>query len=187
MGGGDDAHVAADRAIAADALERALLQDAQQLDLHLHRHVADFVEEQRAALGKLEAPDPRGERAGEGALLVAEQLAFEQVRRNGAAVDGHERGVCPRRQLVQVPGRQLLAGAGLAEDEHVGVEGRYLLDLPQHRAQRGGLSTGSMAQPRIRAINAYACGFDQSGTPSRVHHPKRTIFTVFYEAFALTL
>ena len=62
MRGRDDAHVAVDRAIAADALEGALLQHPQQLHLHLQRHVADLVEEQRAALGKLEAADARASR-----------------------------------------------------------------------------------------------------------------------------
>jgi len=36
--------------IAADALDLALLQDAQQFGLHQRRHVADFVQEQRAAM-----------------------------------------------------------------------------------------------------------------------------------------
>ena len=63
VGGCDDAHVAVDRAVAADALEAALLQDPQKLHLHLQRHVADLVEEQRAALGKLETADPRAQGA----------------------------------------------------------------------------------------------------------------------------
>ena len=46
----DDAHVAANRAIAADALEASLLQHPQQLHLHLQRHVADFIEEQACRL-----------------------------------------------------------------------------------------------------------------------------------------
>ena len=49
------AHVDLDRLGAADALELALLQHAQQLDLHVERQVADLVEEQRAAVGQLEA------------------------------------------------------------------------------------------------------------------------------------
>ena len=51
----DHAHVDANGLAAADALELALLQHAQQLDLHVQRHVADLVEEQRAAVGELEA------------------------------------------------------------------------------------------------------------------------------------
>ena len=42
----------------ADRAYRALLQDAQQLDLECQRHVADLVEKQRAAIGGLEQPNP---------------------------------------------------------------------------------------------------------------------------------
>jgi hypothetical protein len=40
---------------AAEAAELALLQHAQQLDLRRRRHLGDLVEEQRAAIGQLEA------------------------------------------------------------------------------------------------------------------------------------
>ena len=40
---------------AADALELALLEHAQQLRLQLERQLADLVEEERAAVGQLEA------------------------------------------------------------------------------------------------------------------------------------
>ena len=36
-------------------LDAALLQDAQELHLHRQRHVADFVEKERALVGLLEA------------------------------------------------------------------------------------------------------------------------------------
>ena len=38
-----------------DALELALLQHPQQRDLRLRRQLADLVEEERAAVGQLEA------------------------------------------------------------------------------------------------------------------------------------
>jgi hypothetical protein len=41
--------------VAADALEAALLQHAQQAHLHGGADVADLVEEERAAVGQLEA------------------------------------------------------------------------------------------------------------------------------------
>ena len=41
-------------------------------------HVADFVEKQRAAVALLELADAPPVGAGEGASLVAEQLAFQQ-------------------------------------------------------------------------------------------------------------
>ena len=73
-------HVDADRRRAAEALDLALLQHAQQLDLRRRADVADLVEEERAALGQLEPPLLERLRAGERALLVAEQLGFDQAR-----------------------------------------------------------------------------------------------------------
>ena len=55
VGRGDDPHVDAEGLVAADALELALLQEAQQLHLDGRRDLADLVEEQRAAVGLLEA------------------------------------------------------------------------------------------------------------------------------------
>jgi hypothetical protein len=49
-----DAHVDLDRLRAADRLHRLLLQHAQHLGLRLQAHVADLVEEERAAVGQLE-------------------------------------------------------------------------------------------------------------------------------------
>ena len=91
VGRGDDAHVGLDRRAAADRGVFALLQHAQQAGLRLHRHVADLVEKQRAALGLLEAADRARVGAGEGALLVAEQLALDQIARDRGHVDGDER------------------------------------------------------------------------------------------------
>ena len=82
MGGGDDPHIGLDRHAAADRHELARLQHAQQPGLGLERHVADLVEEQRAALGLLEPPDLARIGAGERALLVTEQLALDQLARD---------------------------------------------------------------------------------------------------------
>src|SRR3546814_18011742 len=72
----DDAHVGADRRAAANGGVLALLQHPQQAGLRLQRHVADLVEEQRAAGGLLEAARGTPGGAGEGALLVAELPPF---------------------------------------------------------------------------------------------------------------
>ena len=86
----DDAHIGLQRFVAADAGEFALLQDAQDFALERQRHVADFVEEKRAAVALLEAADARAGRAGERAFLVAEEFALEQLLGNGRAVDRDE-------------------------------------------------------------------------------------------------
>src|SRR6266446_3241513 len=70
MGGGDDPHIGFDRQPAADDGELALLQYTQQPGLRLQRHVADLVQEQRAASGLFEAADAPRDRAGKGALLM---------------------------------------------------------------------------------------------------------------------
>jgi hypothetical protein len=115
---GDHAHVAAHRVVAADAIELAVGEDAQQARLQVERHVADLVEEERAAVGLLEAAAPRRLRAGERAALVAEQLGFEQVLRDRRGVDRDERPRGARAVLVQRVGDELLARARLAGDEH---------------------------------------------------------------------
>ena len=76
---------------AADALELALLEHAQQLGLGLEGHLADLVEEERAAVGQLEAADASVDGAGERALLVAEQLALDESGGQGGAVDLDQR------------------------------------------------------------------------------------------------
>ena len=84
-----------DRLRAADARHDAVLQHAQHLRLRGEAHVADLVEEQRAAVGLLELPGAIGDRAGERALHVAEQLALDQLARNRRAVHLDER-LCRR-------------------------------------------------------------------------------------------
>ena len=59
--------------------------------------------------------------AGEGAALVAEQLALDQALGQGAAMDPDERAGGAVRVAVQGGGDQLLAGAGLADDQGRGV------------------------------------------------------------------
>jgi hypothetical protein len=62
--------------------------------LHIERHVADLVEEQRAAAG---ATDDAGEmlgRSGERAPAMPEQLRIEHVLRSRRAVEGDEKPLC---------------------------------------------------------------------------------------------
>ena len=104
VGRRDQPDVDADGPGAAQALELLLLQHAQELRLQLERDVADLVEEQRAAIGQLEPADLLRDGAGEGALLVAEELALEQPRRNRGAVELDERPRAAAAQVVNGPG-----------------------------------------------------------------------------------
>src|SRR5206468_9847000 len=121
----------------ADPLELLLLQDAQQLRLELERDLADLVEEQRAAVGHLEAADLLGDGAGEGAPLVPEELALEQTRRNGGAVELHERAVAAVASVVDAPREQLLPRARFAEKQYRRIGRRDDLHLLERPAKRG--------------------------------------------------
>ena len=88
---------------ARDELQQAfaaLLQRAQQLDLHLYRYLADLVEEQRAAVRELEAPRFARHGARERPTLVSEKLALDELLRDGRTVDLDERLLLAARVLV---------------------------------------------------------------------------------------
>ena len=93
---GEHAHVDVHHVLAADARDLAALQGAEHLRLRHEVHVADLVEEERAAVRLLEEPALLLLRAGEGAALVAEQLALDELARDRGAVHLHERAVHSR-------------------------------------------------------------------------------------------
>ena len=86
VGRRDQPDVDLERLGAAEALELPLLQHPQQLDLRREVDVADLVEQQRPAVGELEAALLALLGAGERALFVAEELRLDQrfraARRN---------------------------------------------------------------------------------------------------------
>ena len=91
-------------------------------------------------IGQLEAPDLPRQRAGERALLAAEQLALDQRARNRRAVDAHHDAAAPRAPLVDLRRDELLAGARLAEQQHRRVGGRDLARLFEHAPDGGALA-----------------------------------------------
>ena len=88
------------RARAAEPLELAILQDAQELHLHRGGDVADFVEKQRAAFCELDAPGLALRGAGERALLVAEESRSRAALSGSAANGPSTKG--PRRSRAQL-------------------------------------------------------------------------------------
>src|SRR3546814_4237655 len=92
----------------------------KQFYLHVGRHIADFVEEDRAAVGRLEPALAGLERTGERALFMTEQLRFQKLARNGPAVDGDEARAPSRRRFVKAACDHFLAASGRAgrSEEH---------------------------------------------------------------------
>ena len=67
----------------------------------MQRQIADFIEEQGAAIGRLKAPDPVSPGIGKGALHMAEQFAVEQAFGDGTEIDREERLVRPAGTRVE--------------------------------------------------------------------------------------
>jgi len=63
---------------AADPLDLPFLQHPQQRHLRFGGQVGDFIKQNGAALRRLETAEPPLQRAGKGALLVAEQLLGDE-------------------------------------------------------------------------------------------------------------
>src|SRR5207247_680457 len=105
---GDDAHIDLSLGIRSDLAHHSILQYPQELDLHGRGRLAYFVEENRAAVSLRKKPALLADRAGERSALVAEQLRFQQVFRQSAAVDGDELSAAPG-VVVDGAGDQLLA------------------------------------------------------------------------------
>ncbi|MCY1217401.1 hypothetical protein D9M71_587310 [compost metagenome] len=59
---------------------------------------------------------------------MAEELALHQGFREGATVHRHERTTGAATEVVEMPGHQLLAGAGFPDDQGVGLAGGQALD-----------------------------------------------------------
>ncbi len=74
----------------ANRLNLTVLQHPQHLGLGLEAHVADLVEEDRAAVGLHELADLAPVGAGERALLVTEELGLDQLLGDRRRVDPDE-------------------------------------------------------------------------------------------------
>ena len=76
------------------------------------------------------------DRARERAAHVAEQLGLHQLVRDRRAVDRHERRRCAPRARVEEARGELLAGAGLAGEQHRHRRARRAIELAEQRASR---------------------------------------------------
>ena len=128
----------------SDALHFLVLQNAQQLGLRGQRHIADLIQEQRAAVGVLEQPGLVVGGAGEGALDVAEQFAFKQRLHHGRAVQHHVAARRCRAQAVQRLRHQILAGPGLAGNQHGAIMRRHAADASKTSRTSAGCGRRSL-------------------------------------------
>src|ERR1035438_4131385 len=76
--------------VLARTRNKPVLHDSQQTQLRGGRQVADFVNQERAAVGSLDLTGARLPRVGEGSLLVAKELVVGQVLPEPGDVDRDE-------------------------------------------------------------------------------------------------
>jgi hypothetical protein len=84
---------------------------------------------------QLKAAEFLSEGPGEGAPLVAEELALQQPRRNGSAVHRDEGVVPAYAELMDGAREAFLARAGFPLEKDGGVRRGHNLHLPQHVLQ----------------------------------------------------
>jgi len=145
IGGGDNADVHALGAVAAEAFEFLLLEDAKEFGLEFEGKVADFIEKESAAVGELEAANFLADGAGESAALVAEEFGFEKAAGNGGAIDFDEGAIATRTEIVDGAGEEFFAGAGFAEKQDGGAGWCGEFDLGE-----GALESGAFADDFLK-------------------------------------
>ncbi len=114
---GDEPHIDPDHLLAADAGDLPFLEDAEELHLHPERHLAHLVQKEASPVGlaELSLLPPVG--PGEGPLLVAEELRFQQGLGDRRAVELDEGALLPEAVEVDEPRDHLLARPRFAGDE----------------------------------------------------------------------
>ncbi|MPM87212.1 hypothetical protein SDC9_134306 [bioreactor metagenome] len=80
VGCGDQPEIGLARRVFAQAIDLAVFEHAQQVGLKVHRHLADFIQEQGSPIGGFDLADQTAAAgASEGAVYIAEEFAGEQL------------------------------------------------------------------------------------------------------------
>src|SRR5512133_149959 len=133
IGGGYDADIQFLYLRVADRFHFLLLKRPEQLGLQFERQFADFVEEQRAPVRRLELSELVPHRSGEGTFDMTKQFTLQQVTGDGGTVDGNEGGVFAGTVGMDRTGNQLFTGTRFSGYQNgrlgVGHLANHLKDL----------------------------------------------------------
>src|SRR5439155_1074736 len=126
--------------LATDRSHLAVLEDAEELCLDRGGRFPDLVEKERPAIRFREEAAMRPIGAAECAPDVPEERAFEECFRQRGAVLGEERSASPWAVIVDRAREELLAGSGLALEQHARACLRGALGEKERVLDRGTLS-----------------------------------------------
>ncbi|MNG03946.1 hypothetical protein D3C84_870480 [compost metagenome] len=116
-GGRHQAHVHRTRLMGTYTGDFVVFQSGEQFDLDRQRQVADLVQVQRSAVGRTEPSGPAAGRTAVTAGRVAKQFGVGIGRADRPAIDRDEQATAIA-GTMDVPCKQLLAGAGFTADQH---------------------------------------------------------------------
>src|SRR5262249_20061306 len=133
----DDSDVQGNAALPSQMLDHFVVDGAENLRLGVEAHVADFIQKDRPTLGELQHTGLGGVSACKSTAFIAEQLALEQVVRNGGAINANQWPLAAPAVVVDEGCRQLLARARLSSDQDSAVRQcnfpEKVLDLPRRQ------------------------------------------------------
>ena len=109
-----------------------LLKESQEFHLQGQGQLADFVKKQRPAGGGFDAARPLNVRAGKSPFFMTKQLAFQQVFRDGAAIDGDKGAVLARAATVNGQRGHFLSRAAFSQNQYRHRRGRHLSNRRKH-------------------------------------------------------
>ena len=132
VSGGNYPYIHLYPAAAADTQEFAFLEETKEFFLNRNREFTDFVQKDSPAVGIFDLTGLSFICACEGPFFVAEEFAFEELLRNGRAVDRNKRLIGPWRFIMDRPGDEFLAGAALSGNKHARVALRNGLDQVEY-------------------------------------------------------
>jgi hypothetical protein len=85
-----------------------------------------LIQEQRSLVGKFETAGPLRNGSCKGALLMTEELSFQQIAGNGGAVDLNKGATVARTDIVNCLCDQLLSGTRFSLDQNSRTRGATL-------------------------------------------------------------
>ena len=128
IGRADEPDIHRDSLASAHPHYAAALDYPQQLGLQMQRNVADFIQEQRPAIGLFKLAYVIRVRIRKSALHVAKQFALEQRLCYGTGINSHHWLLTPEAVRVNLPCQHILASTILTGNQDRRIRGCNLID-----------------------------------------------------------
>src|SRR6185503_5020179 len=154
IGGGDDPGIDFEQLRPAQAPELLRLQHAQKINLRFEGQLTHFIQQQRATVGKFKPPHLGRHGAGKRALFIAEQLALEEIIRQGPTIHRDKRTTGSRALMVDRPCDEFLASPAFSREQHRDIAIRYHFHQAVDPLHRLALADHLIkARPRFETIS----------------------------------